>query len=115
MSTTPFDHHIEVTDGAVEFTCTAEQGAQCRLGCSAECEDHHRPQCDRTLKDIGSCWALPYLAAGDPSDAYLGVAERHAWCSGPIDIEWDNYYESWVWRFPGEDRQLPGLAQRDAV
>lgn len=112
MSTNISDHSIAVTDsGDVQFTCNAAEAGACRLGCVAECEDYHRADCDRSAKDTGICGALPYLEVDDPFDTYIGATDRQDWQSGPIDTEWDSYYETWVWRFPGDDRELPGSAR----
>lgn len=111
------DHAIVIdrTTG-VRFICQAREGSVCRLGCVAECEDTHLHECDRSTKDTGSCGALPFLESGDALDTYIGSIGTQNWDSGPIEIEWDSYYESWVWRFPNEDRELPGGRRfRDAV
>jgi len=116
MSAKGSDHQVVIDGSRVQFSCSAAHAATCRLGCVLECEDYHSPECDRTVKDAGSCGALVYFDAVDPFDTYIGGTDRQDWRSGPIDIEWDTYHDSWLWRFPGEDRQLPGHARyRDAV
>ncbi|ART74328.1 hypothetical protein BTO20_37535 (plasmid) [Mycobacterium dioxanotrophicus] len=111
-TTTAYDHHITITDNGVAFSCAAPVGQQCRLICARECEDYHRPDCDRTTKDSGDCGALIYLDPADPADTYIGCTEPHHWRSGPISIGWDGFYETWLWRYPGEDRQLPRFARQ---
>ncbi|MUL61066.1 MULTISPECIES: hypothetical protein [unclassified Mycolicibacterium] len=116
MSDKASDHQVMIDGNGVQFSCAATHAAACRLGCALECEDYHRSECDRSVKDVGNCGALTYFDAADPFDTYIGATEPNNWQSGPIDVEWDSYYDSWLWRFPGEDRQLPGSARyRDAV
>lgn len=105
------DHAIVVTAAGVSFVCIAAPGEQCRLMCVHECEDYHLPQCDRSTKDSGNCGALIYLDPADPADTYIGSTDREDWHTGPVSVEWDGFYESWLWRYPGEDRELPGFAQ----
>ncbi len=103
------DHRIAIDVAAgVRFVCDAPVGGECRLRCVAECEDYHLKHCDRSVKDTGECGALPYLESEETFDTYIGSTEPDDWQSGPIDTEWDGFHETWVWRFPGEDRELPG-------
>jgi hypothetical protein len=55
------------------------------------------------------------LESEDAFGTDIGATERQDWHSGPIDVEWDTFYASWLWRFPGDDRELPGhVRYRDA-
>ncbi|MBU8819261.1 hypothetical protein KL864_25535 [Mycolicibacterium goodii] len=104
-----FDHTITVDATGVAFACVAPVGHQCRLICVRECEDYHHPECDRSTKDSGDCGALIYLDPADPDDTYIGATDKAHWRSGPIEVDWDSYYNSWLWRFPGENRGKPGF------
>ena len=109
-------HRIVVDEsGSVEFVCEALAGSECRLGCVADCEDQHRADCDRSRKDTGGCGALPFLQSEEAFDTYIGATEIADWVSGPIETEWDGYYETWVWRFPAEQRELPGSRRQERV
>lgn len=112
MSEQQHAHSVTVAaDGELSFACTAVVGSACRLMCVVECEEYHRPECDRSTKDAGECGALIYLNNDDADDIYTGTTDRAAWTSGPIETEWESYYESWVWRFPGEGTELPAHAR----
>lgn len=111
MPDNEYEHSILINDvGAVEFVCNATTGSTCRLVCEQDCEDRHRAECDGSTKDGGLCNAMPYLEAGEAHESYIGTTGQYDWRSGDIDIEWDSDYEAWHWRYPLEDRQLPGTA-----
>ncbi|WP_071288655.1 hypothetical protein [Mycolicibacterium llatzerense] len=112
MSKVESSHSLTIADdGALVFTCDAPQGSACRLVCVADCEDYHRPDCDRSTKDSGECGALIYLNNDGAEDIYTGTTDRTSWDSSPIETEWDSYYDSWVWRYPGEETDLPTYAR----
>ncbi len=108
MSNAGHNHSLIVADdGALVFSCNAPLGSVCRLVCVADCEDYHRPDCVRLTRDSGECGALIYFNSDVAEGIYTGTTDRTMWESGPIETEWDSYYDSWVWRYPGEDTELP--------
>ncbi len=72
-------------------SCTAEPGAQCRLGCPAGCESW---PCDHGLVDTGSCNVVTWLEAEGVIDCYDGGPTTVR--SGPITTWWD---EAYMWRY----------------
>lgn len=115
--TIELDHSIEVTAGrVVRFVCDAEEQQPCRRVCALDCEEVHRPGCDGTTVSSPRCIAIPSLTSDDAVATYNGVTDPSRWTSGAVDVEWDGYYDSWLWRYPGEDRGVPGeLDPRRAV
>ncbi|SHR22034.1 Uncharacterised protein [Mycobacteroides abscessus subsp. abscessus] len=104
-----YDHSILIDrPGGAAFVCNATSGSTCRLVCEHDCEDVHRAECDGSTKDGGMCMALPYLQAGEACETYIGTTQQPDWYSGLIDVEWNEHFEIWHWRYPLEDRQEPG-------
>lgn len=94
-------HRISVNrEGDLGFTCNAPEDSECR---QYDCQ----PECARSSQASGECGALFFFDPCDPTSTYNGTTARSQWRSGPIEIEWGEEYGSYLWRFPGEDRDLP--------
>lgn len=102
VNDTTYDHAITVNeDGtALRFTCRAASGAKCR---QFDCT----PESARPSEAAGSCGALFFFDPCRPGTTYIGTTAQREWRSGPIEVEWGEEYGHYLWRFPGEERDLP--------
>lgn len=97
---TKYDHSITVKTDGLTFTCEAAQESECR---QYDC----RPECAWSSTGSGECGALFFIDPCDPENTYNGSTDRGEWNSGPIAVEWSDEFGSYLWRFPGEPRDLP--------
>lgn len=86
---------------APKFTCSAPEGAPCRLTCPEGCEAWTLEGHDHELIDGGECMLLPWLdniGTADAIEAYVG--EPAPPTDGPVKLE---YVEEWVeWSYVTE-------------
>lgn len=98
---TPHTIHLALAAGGYvrgEVECAAEEGADCRLGCSRL--DHEACDCPR--EDQGICLVLDWLSSCGPLDCYRGPDTPAR--SGPIVTRWTGDWHEWMYADdPGAD------------
>lgn len=79
-------------------TCTAPDGATCRMNCPNGCEY----ACDHEKVDMGECGQILWITEDNPIDYYVGpdTAVR----DGDIELIWNGDGMDWkyVWLAPAE-------------
>lgn len=80
--------------GAV--TCTAVEGAPCRMSCPHGCPTW---PCGHDLTDQGDCNAVEWFDNCGVIDSYGG--DRRPLRSGPVEVVWNG--DAWVWTYPPAD------------
>lgn len=79
------------------LTCTAPEGAACRLCCANPgCEEGC--YCEAPARaDQGECLAVLWIENHDDGVLALYDGSRHPLQNGPVAVRWDG--DNWVWRY----------------
>ncbi len=76
------------------LTCTAPEGADCRLACEDGCESW---PCDHVLVDQGVCGAIEWVnSVGSTEEGYGGGDERPL-RDGAVTFRWDG--DGYLWEY----------------
>lgn len=84
----------------VHWTCSATEGAWCRLTCPEQCEEWFEDHV-HALVDAGECVVLPWLENNAAWDETYSGPPQQVRC-GPIFVEWDNPGYRWSYDPFGE-------------
>ena len=79
-----------------EFTCTADEGAVCRMHCPKGCEEwdwDHAGTTGHLLVDYGRCVKTEWMENGDWQDDYEG--DRAPLVCAPIEFTWHGDHYTW--------------------
>lgn len=90
-----------------KLTCTAPEGAPCRLTCPKGCPSW---PCAHDLIDEGHCNGVEWIDATGAVDSWGGIFEKPL-KDGPIYLWWDG--DCWLWRYPDETRPPGERTQAD--
>lgn len=96
-------------DVRAKFACDEGDGAKCHVACERpECEEGcHCESDDREpqTKDWGECLIVTWLANDGPYwyESYDGDPTEPK--SGPIEVNWSQTDETWLWSYAKEKTQ----------
>lgn len=82
----------EYLDGTV--TCHATEGADCRLSCTADCEEWELVDHEHELADAGRCLVIEWIENTGVTECHTG---RHAPVDGFIEAEFDGDGYTWTY------------------
>ena len=98
------DHKITWTHRSdyvtTEVTCTAQEGADCRMSCVGGCDSWELNDHAHALADQGHCNAVEWFVGfGDPVEFFAGP-EGTPVHAGPVDVRWNGH--DWEWDYTNQ-------------
>lgn len=76
------------------LTCTAPEGAPCRLICDDGCEEW---PCPHELVDHGLCNAVEWVGSVGATEESYGGGDERPLRDGPVTFRWDG--DGYLWEY----------------